>query len=988
MAVVCPNIEDSVTFAAQAVRDSVDMYALGGSANQTGLRYGCAVTPSGTVNAVTIAAGMMQVGNTFYPVFSTTLVNPRGSTNPANADCRDTIVYTPGIGLQWIQGVACGVTGSNWTPGSGAAGYNPPIKQYQVGTTGYVVPQGSIVLAEVYVPYGGTAGAVIPTSWIIDKRCFLSGDARPEFNAFDYGATGNGVTSQDDAPFINAAIAACGAAGGGDVVLEPGNYNCLTPIQLGNGYGVSAQITAVNGGLSAVVVGSVTSITVQMTGGTTQQLLTTGGGYILSCTVGTTPTFTTVPGQWSVGQAIIITGMSTQGIPNGTYVIATTNGSTTFTLTGAINTVGGVTGTLTTTATGVGYITPTYNFSGYIATWLPYLGSSQQLACFAYTSYSSSSGVFTGLSLVTSGFNITGNLTPSTAVNASSNTGWAVQGKVSSYNGVKVMGVGRPGPPLGGFTGQVGPAVKLTFYGLNGLAGPIFGSGQMAFGCFNINGPMVGWGISNLLIDLNNSNYTTGVIVMAGAFGVMEDVSIDAGSYGVNTFCSPLRLNAFSGFPSASTTNTSGYTVTADTIGNSFRRLTLWHGSQQYVMYGASITGAIHFDGSIDTYLSSANTTYNQFQDLMISLSAPGVSYATACSSSGTTLTRADSSPITAITSATGGGTSYSVTLTMTAGVNWTVGQGVAISGLTGSNIANGNYKITAVNTPTSINLTVTTTGAPTIGSGLSGTMAGSFIADGVQNGSNIIKTAYGTGMIANSILVTAVTATTLTLSAAPATALSGASITVNRTIAALTFAYCDDNVIYGLNVISVGGNGNITGVNFDYTNAGSNLSVYNGTTNITKPSTNSSCPFNNAVHDFYMNSANNGTYIASLNVGTPGASATPNRIDCKGSVPVPTVANLIWNNKGSPSYIATTAPTSGTNGVYSVVDVSLSWFFSAISTVTITFGPSLGTEYGLTGTGQNLAAKTQISLPRLPAGWKIAVSYSTAPSSFIAIPV
>ena len=57
--------------------------------------------------------------------------------------------------------------------------------------------------------------------------CFAAGNfcfAQPIFNVMNYGATGNGSTT--DSPAINAAIAAAGAAGGGMVTFPPGNYLC------------------------------------------------------------------------------------------------------------------------------------------------------------------------------------------------------------------------------------------------------------------------------------------------------------------------------------------------------------------------------------------------------------------------------------------------------------------------------------------------------------------------------------------------------------------------------------------------------------------------------------------------------------------------------------------------------------------------------------------------------------------------------------------
>jgi polygalacturonase len=51
------------------------------------------------------------------------------------------------------------------------------------------------------------------------------------FNVFDYGATGNGVVS-DEQPFIQAAIDAAFSAGGGTVRIPAGTYNIQTQIVL------------------------------------------------------------------------------------------------------------------------------------------------------------------------------------------------------------------------------------------------------------------------------------------------------------------------------------------------------------------------------------------------------------------------------------------------------------------------------------------------------------------------------------------------------------------------------------------------------------------------------------------------------------------------------------------------------------------------------------------------------------------------------------
>jgi hypothetical protein len=171
MAVVCPNIEDAPAYAAMAVRDAVDMWALTSDAQSTGVLSGCAVTATGGAMSVAVAAGSVVVAGTTYVVSGSTLTIGAASTS----DRRDTVVYTAGTGLQVIAGGPCGYTSGNWT--TSVTSNNPPVKQYTTGS--YAVPTNSVVLAEVYV--AGTGGTATTSSTLttannlVDKRNVLGG---------------------------------------------------------------------------------------------------------------------------------------------------------------------------------------------------------------------------------------------------------------------------------------------------------------------------------------------------------------------------------------------------------------------------------------------------------------------------------------------------------------------------------------------------------------------------------------------------------------------------------------------------------------------------------------------------------------------------------------------------------------------------------------------------------------------------------------------
>lgn len=116
-----------------AVRDSVDFYAAVAGLNQIGVLSGCQVTQdSGSDMKVTIAVGTV-IGNagTVYTVPQTTLpiVLPSAAAG-GSSDRRDTIIYTPTVGLQVVQGVPCGT--NTWTH---SLNVNAPVKTMTPVTT-------------------------------------------------------------------------------------------------------------------------------------------------------------------------------------------------------------------------------------------------------------------------------------------------------------------------------------------------------------------------------------------------------------------------------------------------------------------------------------------------------------------------------------------------------------------------------------------------------------------------------------------------------------------------------------------------------------------------------------------------------------------------------------------------------------------------------------------------------------------------------------
>ena len=171
MAVILPNYEDASPFDAMAVRDAVDYYAMDCAAAGTGVIFGCAVSASvvGTTTAVIVSSGTVVSAGSVYPVASASVAVGTASTS----DRRDTVVYTPGTGLQVVAGGPCGYTTGAWTLAAGTSGNNPPVKQYSTGT--YAVTTGAVPLAEAYVATTTTTANWTTSNNIVDKRPSLLG---------------------------------------------------------------------------------------------------------------------------------------------------------------------------------------------------------------------------------------------------------------------------------------------------------------------------------------------------------------------------------------------------------------------------------------------------------------------------------------------------------------------------------------------------------------------------------------------------------------------------------------------------------------------------------------------------------------------------------------------------------------------------------------------------------------------------------------------
>jgi hypothetical protein len=158
MAVVNPNLQDSPTFDAQAVRDSVDLFAMSSDAQGSVVVSGMVVAPSSAM-VIAIAAGAVSINGTTYNYAGGTATVTAASTS----DRRDTVVYTAGTGVQVIAGTPCGFLAGNWT--RTITSNSPPVKQLTA------IPANSVILAEAYVGYSTTT---VAAGNLVDKRLLQS----------------------------------------------------------------------------------------------------------------------------------------------------------------------------------------------------------------------------------------------------------------------------------------------------------------------------------------------------------------------------------------------------------------------------------------------------------------------------------------------------------------------------------------------------------------------------------------------------------------------------------------------------------------------------------------------------------------------------------------------------------------------------------------------------------------------------------------------
>lgn len=165
MSVILPNIEDSPSFDAMAVRDSVDFFAATSDAQQTGVLTGMTVTQdTGSDMKIAVAAGTYEVAGVSlsYAGGSGIVIQAASST-----DRRDTIVATSS-GVTVIMGNPAPAGSANWTR---TASSLPPVKT-MAGSAGGpstpgAIPASCVVLGEVYV---AAATTVITTATnVVDK---------------------------------------------------------------------------------------------------------------------------------------------------------------------------------------------------------------------------------------------------------------------------------------------------------------------------------------------------------------------------------------------------------------------------------------------------------------------------------------------------------------------------------------------------------------------------------------------------------------------------------------------------------------------------------------------------------------------------------------------------------------------------------------------------------------------------------------------------
>jgi len=158
---------------------------------------------------------------------------------------------------------------------------------------------------------------------------------------------------------------------------------------------------------------------------------------------------------------------------------------------------------------------------------------------------------------------------------------------LSTKRGVILRGVTNPNTPSGtptlnGYVTAVGP--KLTWAG---------GAGTMV----QINGPLQGWGLQNLILDCASVATTTGLKVVSASFGDSSNLLVqNCGSQGISSTSNP--LGGYSGIPLGN----------ADSLRNNWTNINI------YVPNVSSASG-LFIDGDS---AGSSDTDYNVFTNVFI----------------------------------------------------------------------------------------------------------------------------------------------------------------------------------------------------------------------------------------------------------------------------------------------------------------------------------------------------------------------------------
>ena len=144
-------------------------------------------------------------------------------------------------------------------------------------------------------------------------------------------------------------------------------------------------------------------------------------------------------------------------------------------------------------------------------------------------------------------------------VDSTINIGDGTDAVLSSYQGVRLIGAGvAPGQASGG------QALGPTYYSTRIIPGTSFPSTGAAV--IQVNGPISGWGVENILIDnsVNNVASVTGLKLLAAQFGYVQGLCILGTQICIHGY-----------------TYASGANVAYDTIHNSYRNIWLVTGSTQ-----------------------------------------------------------------------------------------------------------------------------------------------------------------------------------------------------------------------------------------------------------------------------------------------------------------------------------------------------------------------------------------------------------------------